>query len=431
MSLLDGHEHGRNDRGRLAKCGRNRILLSTVVAATASAVLVAPAESAVAAGGGPTTGGGGRVQSFWLHLNGTPVSDSTLFTEARRRSYIVLNAWEDWMVPRLKAANPAVRVFVYKDLSSTRSYACRNGVDDAQLPTGVGYCEAKKNHPEWFLLDPRGHEFEYDGYSGHWQMDVGDPAYQKAWATRVIEDSTASGFDGVFMDNALFPCDAYHPGVCPAKYPTDAVFQQAYMSMLANTRGEFVAAGLKTVANLSNARVHGDVWDAYTEHLDGGFDEWWLAFGDGNLLSEYPEGWSRQVAEIASNEARGKITWVQPHFTAGNERAFRYALAGYLMANGERAAIAELQETDRYDEASPWHREYNWDLGTPSGAYRSVAPNVFRRDFSCGAVLVNANPTGSRSVTVKLGGPHVDERGMVVKSVSLPGTTGSILRKFC
>ncbi|WP_447007785.1 putative glycoside hydrolase family 15 protein [Saccharothrix isguenensis] len=398
---------------------------------TVSAVLAAPSESAVVAGGGPTPGGGGRVQSFWLHLNSTPVSDYALFIEARRRSYIVLNAWEDWMVPRLKAVNPDVRVFVYKDLSSTRSYACRNGVDDARLPTGVGYCEAEKNHPEWFLLDPEGRRFEYSGYSGHWQMDVGNTAYQEAWATRVVESSTASGFDGVFMDNALFPCDAYHPGVCPAKYPTDAEFQQAYKSMLANTRGEFVAAGLKTVANLSNARLHAGVWDAYTEHLDGGFDEWWVAFDDTNLLPEYPEGWSKQVAEIASNEARGKITWVQPHFSPGDDRAFRYALASYLMANGKRAAIAELHQTDRYDDATPWHPEYEWDLGSPAGPYRSVAPNVFGRDFACGTVVVNANPTGSRSVTVRLGGPHVTERGKVVKSVSLPGTSGSILRKFC
>jgi hypothetical protein len=430
MSLLNRHEHDWDERGRLARRGLSRIMLSTAVAATVSAVLVAPSESAVA-GGDPTLAGGGRVQSFWLHLNSTPVPGHALFTEARRRSHIVLNAWEDRLVPRLKAMNPAVQVFVYKDLSSTRSYACRNGIDDAQLPTGVGYCEAEKNHPEWFLLDPGGRRFEYNGYSGHWQMDVGNTAYQDAWATRVIEDSTASRFDGVFMDNALFPCDAYHPGVCPEKYPTDAAFQQAYKSMLANTRDKFVAAGLKTVANLSNARLHAGAWDAYTEHLDGGFDEWWLAFDDDNLLPEYAEGWSRQVAEIASNEARGKITWVQPHFTAGNDRAFRYALAGYLLVNGGHAAIAEIEETDGYDDASPWHPEYTWDLGTPAGPYRSVARNVFRRDFSCGTALVNANPTGSRSVTVKLGSSYVDERGMIVTSVSLSGTSGSILRRFC
>ncbi len=369
------------------------------------------------------------MRSFWLHLNGTPVSDEVLATEARRRAYVVLNAWEGELVPKLKAANPAVRVFVYKDLSSTRSYACRNGVDDAQLPAGVGYCQAERDHPEWFLLDRDGHRFEYRGYPGHWQMDVGNTAYQHAWAANVIGSSTESGFDGVFMDNALYRCDAYHEGVCPAKYPTDAAIQEAYESMLANTRDDFVAAGLDTVANLSGARLHAGAWDAYTEHLDGGFDEWWLTFGDDDLLSEHAEGWSRQVAEIASNEARGKITWVQPHHSQDADRPYRFALASYLMAAGGRAAIASVDQTDGYGYASPWRTEHDWDLGTPSGPYEAVGTNVFVRDFACGTVVVNANRTDSEAVTVSLDGAHVDERGTSVTEVSLAGTSGAILRK--
>ncbi|MEU4746981.1 putative glycoside hydrolase [Actinosynnema sp. NPDC023658] len=317
------------------------------------------------------------------------------------------------------------------DLSSTRSSGCRDGVDDAELPTGVGYCEAERDHPEWFLLDPNGRRLEYDGYSEHWQMDVGNTAYQDAWAANVIKSSTAAGFDGVWMDNALFPCDAYHEGVCPAKYPTDAALQDAYVSMLANTRDRFVASGLKTVANLSNARVHGDAWSTYTEYLDGGFDEWWLTFDDTNLLSEYSDGWSKQVDEIAANEASGKITLVQPHHSADGDRAYRYALASYLMAAGDQAAIASLDRTDGYGDPTPWRAEYDWDLGTPSGPYKSVGTNLFLREFACGTVVVNANRTDSRSVTVPLDGGHVTERGTTVTSVSLGGTSGAVLRKPC
>ncbi|MEV0675505.1 putative glycoside hydrolase family 15 protein [Actinosynnema sp. NPDC050436] len=397
------------------------LLAVTTVAATA--VTVSPAASAAPA---PAS-----VRSFWLHLDSSPVSDEVVRTEAKRRSYVVLNAWEGSLAAKLKRANPAVQVFVYKDLSSTRSYACRSGVDDRDLPAGIGYCDADRNHPEWFLKDANGKRLEYSGYAGHWQMDVGDPAYQKAWADSVVAGSKSAGFDGVFMDNALFPCDAYHDGVCPAKYRTDSSFQDAYKSMLANTRGSFTSAGLKTVANLSNARLHDGAWNAYTEHLDGGFDEWWLTFGDTNLLSEYPEGWSRQVAEITAAEQRGKLAWVQPHFSAGADQPFRYTLASYLLATGKTSAIAELARTDRYDDPSPWHPEYDWNLGTPSGPYRSVGTNVFRRDFACGTVLVNANRTGSSAVTVRLGGSYADAKGSSVTSVSLPGTSGAILRKSC
>ncbi|CCH31381.1 putative glycoside hydrolase family 15 protein [Actinosynnema sp. NPDC047251] len=420
---------GRRGRGRLTG-------LLGVVAVTAALVVV-PGTTANAVGT-PTVdgradsyGGVGDAQSFWLHLNSTPVSDSMAATEAKRHKYVVLNAWEGGLLKKLKASNPKVQVYVYKDLSSTRSYACKGGVDDKYLPAGVGYCAADQNHPEWFLLGPTGKRLEYSGYSGHWQMDVGNTTYQNAWAANVIADARVTGFDGVFMDNALFPCDAYHEGVCPPKYPTDAKFQSAYKSMLANLKARFAGANLKTVANLSNARLHNGAWDAYTEHLDGGFDEWWLTFDNRNLLPEYDQGWSRQVAEIASNEARGKITLVQPHFSPGQDRPQRYAMASYLLALGDKAAISEIENTDDYGDPTARSAMYDWNLGRASGAYRSVSPNVFRRDFACGTVIVNANKDKTEPVRLKLGTSYTDERGAKVSSVTLAGTSGTILRKTC
>ncbi|WP_196777956.1 putative glycoside hydrolase [Lentzea aerocolonigenes] len=366
-----------------------------------------------------------------MHLNSTAVTDAQLATEAKRRAYIVLNAWEGALISKLKAANPSVQVFVYKDLSSTRSYACHNGVDDAQLPTGIGYCDASRNHPEWFLLSPAGQRLQYSGYSGHWQMDIGNVAYQNAWADAVISASKASGFDGVLMDNALFSCATYHDNVCPARYPTDASIQTAYKAMFANTRAKFTSAGLKTVANLANARLYAGGWNAYTTNLDGGFDEWWLTFSDTNRLPEYSEGWSRQLAEISANEARGKITWVQPHFSDSAQAPFRYALASFLMVSGPRSAFSPVARTDGYGDPPQWRSEYTWRLGAPSGSYRAIATNLFRRDFACGMVLVNANPAGAATSTVPLGGTYTDEAGRTVTSVRLAGTSGSILRRSC
>src|SRR5213592_397537 len=95
-----------------------------------------------------------------------------------RYEYVVLNAWESGAIPSLKAKNPGIKVLVYKDMASTRSYSCHGGVDDALLPAGVGYCDADLNHPDWFLLDTNGRRVEWTGYSGHWQMNIGAPAYQ-------------------------------------------------------------------------------------------------------------------------------------------------------------------------------------------------------------------------------------------------------------
>ncbi|MFD4669666.1 putative glycoside hydrolase [Lentzea sp. NPDC058450] len=401
------------------------------VAAFVAAVVVPVAGSGGADAAPRATAPVGRVQSFWLHLNSTPVSDETIAIEAKRRAHVVLNAWEGDLLRKLKAQNPAIKVYVYKDMSSTRSYACKQNRDDDQLPAGLGYCFVRNNRADWFLRGTDGKELVYAGYQGHWQMDIGNQDYRKAWVSGVVKGAKSTGFDGVFIDNVLYTCDAHHPGKCPAKYPDNASFQNAYKGMLAEVRSGFAAAGLLSVGNLTNARLHDGGWEAYGAHLDGAFDEWWLTFAGNRLLEDYPQGWRRQVGEIATNEANGKMTWVQPHFGPGDTKAFRYALASLFMTTSGHAAIAEIAKTDAYAGPTPWHREYDWNLGHPAGAYRAVADKVYRRDFTCGVVLVNANPTGSPKVKVDLLRTYLDHDGKQVTSVSLPGTTGSVLRANC
>ncbi|MFD9735501.1 putative glycoside hydrolase [Umezawaea sp. NPDC059074] len=405
-----------------------RSLVFRSAAAVAALVLTA---AAAAPNHAAAEGDSGKAQSFWLHLDSTPITDAEIATHAHEQSYVVLNAWEGDLAGKFKNANPQIRVFVYKDLSSTRAYACENGQDDARIPTGVGFCAADQAHPDWFLTDGGGKRFEYSGYQGHWQMDVGNTAYQDAWGDNVIASAKEGGFDGVLMDNALFACDTYHEGVCPAAYPTDEAFQNAYKSMLSNLRGRFADAGLLTVANLANARLHPGAWDAYTEYLDGGFDEWWLAFGKGDLLPEGADGWSAQADQIASDEARGKITWVQPHVTPDDDRSFRYAMASYFLVQGGRTAIAATVGRDEYGDPAPSRAEYDWDLGDATGPYRTVGKNLLVRDFTCGMVVVNTNPSVSGEVRVDLGVLHRDEQERSVASVSLAGTSGSILRRPC
>ncbi|GLY50665.1 hypothetical protein Lesp01_43210 [Lentzea sp. NBRC 102530] len=397
------------------------------MAALISGLVAGPTEATTPR----TTAPVARTQSFWLHLNSTPVSDAVIATEAKRRAHVVLNAWEGDILEKLKAANPAVKVYVYKDLSSTRSYACKGGQDDVHLPAGLGYCAVKASNPDWFLEGPDGRNLEYAGYRDHWQMDVGNPAYRKAWVTAVVATSKATGFDGVFLDNALYTCDAHHPGVCPPKYPDNARFQEAYKGMLAEVEAGFGAAGLLSVGNLTDARLHEGGWDAYGAYLDGGFDEWWLTFSSERLLEDYPQGWRRQVAEIAVNESNGKMAWVQPHFDAGDARAFRYALASLYMTTGGTAAMAEIAQTDGYSDPTAWHPEYDWNLGHPAGAYRAIGDKLFRRDFTCGVALVNANPTDTPPTTVQLQRTYQDHDGKPVTSVSMAGTTGVVLRANC
>lgn len=369
-----------------------------------------------------------EAHSAWIHTNSTPVSDAIIAQEAPRRRYIVLNAWESGLIPKIKAHNPDCLVFVYKCLSSVRSYDANTNW--SLLPAGVSWYYAHNTRPDWFLLK-NGQRVQWS-YPGHWQMDVGSTSYQNAWAQNVTKMKQL-GFDGVWIDNLLWKRSAY--SIQPDKYTTDFQLREAYRAAIRAVTPVLKTAGLLTVGNLNGAREVANGWASYLDAgLDGGFDEFWLSVDNSgtNLLPEYPQGWKRQVAEIADAESQGKVAIVQPHFPAGNTKAFRYCLASYFMAypgSAGNAAIVEANGTDAYGNPTPWRAEYDWNLGTPTGAYRSVATNVFRRDFTAGCVVVNANKTGTAAVTVQLGAAYLNEGGASVTSVSLAGTSGTILRK--
>jgi hypothetical protein len=357
-------------------------------------------------------------RSYWIHWNsvlkqGSAEAMATLEREAKRRSYVLLNTWDSWMIPELKKHNPAIKVFVYKDASSTRAYT----QDPADLlPAGVRYQTAPL---AWFAKDATGKRIEYSGYDDHWMMDVANLEYRAAWAENVLASVQKHGFDGVFIDNLLWTRTAY--GQAPARFATDEALQDGYRGFLKVVRDRFAGSGKLMLGNLSNARLAAGRWESYLTYLDGAWDEWWLVINDQDLLSEYDAGWSRVVAEITACEQAGKIALVQPHFTAGARQPFLYGWASYLMAADGRAAIAEVQQTDGYGQPTPWHAEYDWDLGAPLGPYETPKTNVHVRRFEKAVAVVNANKTGTGAVTVDLGAPY--------GTVSVAGTSGLVLRK--
>ena len=118
-----------------------------------------------------------------------------------RYGYVILNSWDAPLLPALKAANPGLKALVYKNLSFTVSDSCSNGVDQARLSTGVGYCDADSSDPDWFLTDSSGGRLNSYYFPHAWTMDVGSPAYQSKWLSNVLADVRAGGWDGVFMDD--------------------------------------------------------------------------------------------------------------------------------------------------------------------------------------------------------------------------------------
>lgn len=345
-------------------------------------------------------------------------------TDAGRYDVVVLNAWEAAWVPKLKRANPGVRALVYKDMSSTRSYAARDGVDDARLPTGVGYAEAERDRPEWFLADQRGRRVEWRGYPGHWWMDVGDAAYAERWAANVSAQAAAEGWDGVMIDNAM-PTPAHYlpPGRTLARYPDDTAYADATERFLAAVAPRLRAAGLSVVPNLGANFEDAERYRRWLDGATGVLREHygrWGSDGHGAVLTG--PAWDHQLTQHESVQGAGRMFLAVAYARPGDVPFQRYARASFLLAwDGGPSALAVTPPTAGHD---PWTPDATAAVGMPAGPRVPVGAG-WMRPYTDGVVVVNPSP--SASVTFALGQPHRHPDAGPVTEVTLPPASGLVL----
>jgi hypothetical protein len=341
------------------------------------------------------------------------------FSRVGAYRYLELNAWEADRAVALKAQYPGLRVLVYKDMSSTRSYAVRNGVDDAELPAGVGFVEAS-SHPEWFLKDTTGARMEWP-YGGHWWMDVADPGYQQRWLANVKADLAAGPWDGVVIDNVMASPEWYLGGRTIAKYPTKAAYEAATESFLKAVGPQLTATGKLAIGNISDAWPA--TWDRWTALLSGGNHEHSFSWNNGVLYGG--NDWLARVEEIERTQRAGRIHSATSEATSTDVRALTYIRASWLMA-WDGGASGSVQLVSLKDRTDPWNDVAATDLGLPVGPRRLVG-GAWRRDFTGGTSLVN--PTSS-TLTVALETPQTDARtGRRLDEVRLPPHSAALLRR--
>jgi hypothetical protein len=341
---------------------------------------------------------------------------------ARAHQFVILQSWKTDLARQLKAANPAVKVLAYKNLSFVSCDAFSGGT---YVPQGVRCPDVNANHPEWFLTDPSGNRLNSSGYSWLWLLDVGNRAYQNAWADGVIAEARADGWDGVFIDDTN-PTVRYHfDPARVAKYPTDAAWSSATRSMLENVGPRIQASGLLAIANVCCARDHGTVWKDWLPFLSGAMDEMFTKWGNdpgtGYVWDWGAGGWSGQLEEVREAEAQGKYFLGIAHSRATDGRAAAYGLATMLLASQGRSSFALAEDYTSETRFPIYDRALQ--LGSPTGAHYRVGA-AYRRQFSAGTVVVN--PTLS-PVRVELGAEYLGADGARVTSVTLEATSGAVL----
>ncbi len=354
-------------------------------------------------------------------------------SDGSRYRYVILHAWQSALIPQLKSTNPAIKVLVYKDLAASVAYACHNGVDDALLPAGVGYCWADKNQPGWFLKDTTGARIEFCDYPGVWQMDVGSGAYQQQWLTNVAAEAKRLGFDGVVLDDANQSEAGHLCGRTIAKYPTQTDYTAATGSFLSTVAKGLQAQGLLALPNImiadywtANGRA---VWDAWVSYSSGAVQEYFTKWSRESTAWFTDDGqshndWSARQAFLARTEAAGKIYLGITYAPSGDDRSMRYARASFLSDwSGGPSALAYEPTTPEAQD--PYAAGWTMEIGTPLGPRYKVGV-AWRRDYTGGAVIVNPSPSTQQSVS--LGASYLAADGSTVSSVTVPATDALILR---
>ncbi len=324
-----------------------------------------------------------------------PSSTSNLFLEdltgtqynwtvvAPRYHVIVLNSYEYSWIPAIKAANPDVQVWEYKDLTSTRINECTNGVDNTFLTTGIGYCYAMKYHPEWFLHTSSGSLLQEYGYPNQYEMDYGNSQYVYQWAENVVNDVLKHGWDGVEMDNAVDTANAY--GLA-TKYPTDQSVQVAMTAMLTFVGKALRYYHINGAANVGYQMEFPGLWQRWISLVPGLHEEFFMSWSDSENVTGIPawEAYMEELNSTTSAPQNGMVILHAGSYAATNTQLLDYTYASFLLGEDGVSDFAFGTETPDYPE-------FHLNLGSPEGKYFENSNGTFQRNFTNGYVVVDPN----------------------------------------
>ena len=301
---------------------------------------------------------------------------------AQRNSYVILTDSQVSKMQQLKAANPNLKVLLYKNLSASRA-DCTSSTSGCG--TGVTYQQADSQHPEWFLQNKQGARIRFSDYADLWAMDVGSASYQAQWADNVINEVQRDGWDGVFLDDTNTTMKYHYSVSNIAKYPSDSSWQSATRSALAAIGPRIQAAGHLAIANIGSWHEYPAVGNSWLAYLNGGmlehFAKWGYSAGSGYA----DQGtWQTMLNTAKYAQSQGKVFLGVSDSTNTDAAAARYGWATTLLAAQGTADFA-------------LHGDYtNEPTGSPSSTTRSASrPRLSRRTPTASTAASSAKASSS------------------------------------
>ena len=316
-----------------------------------------------------------------------------------------------------------------------RSLVYFSGTDvNTRWSTGVPYAQAKRNG--WLLKSASGKLLVNRSHPENYVGAVGNPAYQRAWTRNVSHFLRAHGDDGILIDDVLADLVPL-AGSEAAAYPTQQAWAAAQLSFIRAVGPALRKRGYYVLASAAGY-VPGDPgdntgattiswWRKLNPYVSGLMNEYYGEIPDGSnrLRSEggaWSQGWGGWQRLVRVAQARGRdfvgLTYGRP----GDTRTMTYGKASFLLDWDGHGGAFVYQPTDNGDA---WNGAWTQDLGRPLGRKHAVGVGWLRR-YRHGVVLLNPSPSVSQ--VFALPRRQAAARGHGGRTVTLPPTTGLILR---
>jgi Hypothetical glycosyl hydrolase family 15 len=415
----------RSTRRPHRRCGV-RIVQSAVVALTAAVTMScsgpAPIPPSPPNSLGPTTG---SMCGFWYGIGDSPTLDE-INNIGDRYGLVVLNAWETDKMAQLRKVNPGVTVLVYKDLSSTRTYegAIDGDTDADYLPSGIGFVDARDNHPDWFARDDLGRMIEWSkAFPDHWQMAVWDTDYQEAWAQQVTDEAVAEGWDGILADNDLATLSYYSDSLLAGTSTvaeTDSQLRDGIGELITVAGERLNSAGKILIPNITESRYSPGMWTAHSR-FGGGMDEFFALPDDSDAITTFEGGaqWDEMLTEAQNGQ-----NWLALITQGAEEQKRRVGFAtAALLAGTKTCWMAAGNNSYKKPEWTIWQQ---LSLGQAQGQPARNTDGTWTRSFSGGWVAVNPS---TRYIEIEAPTGLHDLDGESVSTVDLePGDAVVLVR---
>lgn len=342
----------------------------------------------------------------------------------RRYGLVILNEWNAGWIAPLKAADPTVRVLLYKNTFFLRSD------DNASTVGGFRTGEdIDTAHPDWFLKDSAGRRIIFHYYPGidFYAMDWGNEGWRAYWVDRALDRATALGFDGLFLDDLY----ATRYGVLDrslARYRSDAALQAAVRGFLAQVYGgaKDLDPDFLVVGNVVDHLLSPGLFADWLTISDGLMDEQFVHVGQSSRtgFKSLEDRWKQQLEEVETAERMGKAAIFVSHGASSDPETMLFAYCTYLLAADGSSYFHHI--LDGSLKKPTWYEVWERELGMPLGPYEASAGGVFTREFSKGKVVVNPRSAGSRTVDVR---GYTNTAGVAVDTVTLGPHRAAILHR--